>query len=398
MRAQEGTVFPYQNRSGKTVWKVEVTVGHYPDGRRRRVRKTAETKTEALRLKHQLLHDAHTGALAAAGNERFGEFATWWLETVKKDQVRPATYADYKSRYMRWIGPVFGRRRLADITSRDIANWMADISKRGYASKTINGSRQILRMILQAAVDHDRLHKNPALAVPAKKTQGTYKYVQPAWNKEEATAALRALQGTELELPIVLAMVLGLRRGETLGLKWSDFNFEDGTGAISRARREYRDISFDGKTRNLVETTEVKTSSSNRTLRMGALVQNAVMSHREILQEKGYYDVEGWVFATRSDNPISPTRLSKMFHEFQEQQGLRRIRFHDLRRTAAGLSLSAGTRLEAVSQVLGHSRIDITKAIYAPKVEALGDEYVLNIDSYLLTSTGLNPMEVSHVE
>jgi integrase len=398
MRAQEGTVFPYQNRSGKTVWKVEVTVGHYPDGRRRRVRKTAETKTEALRLKHQLLHDAHTGALAAAGNERFGEFATWWLETVKKDQVRPATYADYKSRYMRWIGPVFGRRRLADITSRDIANWMADISKRGYASKTINGSRQILRMILQAAVDHDRLHKNPALAVPAKKTQGTYKYVQPAWNKEEATAALRALQGTELELPIVLAMVLGLRRGETLGLKWSDFNFEDGTVAISRARREYRDISFDGKTRNLVETTEVKTSSSNRTLRMGALVQNAVMSHREILQEKGYYDVEGWVFATRSDNPISPTRLSKMFHEFQEQQGLRRIRFHDLRRTAAGLSLSAGTRLEAVSQVLGHSRIDITKAIYAPKVEALGDEYVLNIDSYLLTSTGLNPMEVSHVE
>lgn len=398
MRAQEGTVFPYQNRSGQTVWKVEVTVGHYPDGRRRRVRRTAETKTEALRLKHQLLHDAQTGALALAGNERFGEFATWWLETIKKDQVRPATYADYKARYLRWIQPVFGRRILADVTSRDIANWMADLSKRGYASKTINGSRQILRMILQAAVDHDRLNKNPALAVPAKKTHGTCKYVKPAWGRDEATAALRALKGSELELPIVLAMVLGLRRGEILGLKWSDFNFEEGTVAIRRARREYRDITFEGKTRSLVETTEVKTSSSNRTLRMGALVQCAVMSHREVMQKKGFYDVDRWVFATRTDNPISPTRLSKLFYEFQQQEGLRRIRFHDLRHTAAGLSLSAGTRLESVSQVLGHSRIDITKAIYAPQVAALGDEYALNIDTYLLSPDGLNAEEIAHVE
>jgi integrase len=299
---------------------------------------------------------------------------------------------------MRWIEPVFGRRKLADITSRDIANWMANLTKSGYAPKTINGSRQILRMIMQAAVDYDRLHKNPVLAVPAKKIRGSYKYVRPAWTKDEATAALHALKGTEIELPIALAMILGLRRGETLGLKWGDFNFEDGTVSIRRARREYRDISFDGKTRSLVETTDTKTRSSNRTLRLGALIQNAVMSHRELQQERGFYDIEGWVFATRTNNPISPTRLSKLFYEFQEQHGLRRIRFHDLRHTAAHLSLSAGTRLEAVSQVLGHSRIDITKAIYAPNVEALGDEYVANIDSYLLSPTGLDATEVSHVE
>lgn len=398
MRAQEGTVFPYQNRSGKTVWKVEVTVGHYPDGRRRRVRKTAETKTEALRLKNQLLHEAHQGELALAGNERFGEFATWWFETIKKDQVRPATYADYKERYLRWIAPVFGHRRLADISSRDIANWMADLDKRGYAPKTINGSRQILRMTLQAAVDHDRIRKNPSLAVPAKKTVGTYRYVQQPWTKEEASNALLALQGTELQLPIVLAMVLGLRRGEILGLKWSDFSFESGTIAIQRARREYRDIAFDGKTRSLVETTETKTSSSNRTLRLGALVQSAVMSHRELQQTKSFYDEDGWVFATRTGNPISPTRLSKLFHHFQRDHGLRRIRFHDLRHSAASISLAAGTRLEAVSQVLGHSRIDITKAIYAPQVEALGDEYVLNIDSFLLSDLSTHGREVAHVE
>ena len=398
MRAKEGTVFPYQNRSGTTVWKVEVTVGHYPNGRRRRVRKTAETKTEALRLKNQLLHDAQTGELAIAGNERFGEFARWWLETIKKDQVRPATYADYKERYLRWIAPIFGHRRLADISSRDIANWMADLDRRGYAPKTINGSRQILRMTLQAAVDHDRLKKNPALAVPAKKTVGANKYVQRPWNKQEATQALEALRGTDIELPIVLAMVLGLRRGETLGLKWTDLDFHAGTIAIQRARREYRDRSFDGRTRSLVETTDTKTSSSNRTLRMGALVQSAVMSHRELQERKGFYEEDGWVFATRTGNPISPTRLSKLFHDFQSANSLRRIRFHDLRHSAAGLSLSAGTRLEAVSQVLGHSRIDITKAIYAPQVEALGDEYALNIDSYLFAGFDVDVQEVAHVE
>ena len=131
---------------------------------------------------------------------------------------------------------------------------------------------------------------------------------------------------------------------------------------------------------------------------MGALIQSAVMSHRELQERKGFYEDGGWVFATRTGSPISPTRLSKLFHDFQSAHSLRRIRFHDLRHSAASLSLSAGTRLEAVSQVLGHSRIDITKAIYAPQVEALGDEYVLNIDSYLLSDLSTHGREVAHVE
>lgn len=398
MRAKEGTVFPFTNRSGKTVWKVEVTVGYHPDGRRRRIRRTADTKTEALRLKNKLLQEAESGELAINGNERLDEFASWWFETVKKAQVRPPTYADYVDRYLRWIKPVFGRRPLADITVRDVANWMANLERHGYTPKTINGSRQILHMILQAAVVFERLKKNPLLAVPAKRGTSHSPRIPESWNRQEALLALRACQGTNLELPVTLGLVLGLRRGEILGLRWSDFDFDAGTITIQRTRREYREITLDGIATSRVETTPTKSFSSNRTLRMGSLVQRAVMTQREIQQSRGFFSQDGWVFATRTENPIAPTRLAKLFQEFQKRNGLRRIRFHDLRHSAAGLSLSAGTRLEAVSQVLGHSRVDITKSVYAPKVSALGDEYALNIDDYLGTEQNFKQLGVVHVK
>ena len=89
------------------------------------------------------------------------------------------------------------------------------------------------------------------------------------------------------------------------------------------------------------------------------------------------------MFATHTGNPIGPSRLSKIFRDFLKEKGFRHIRFHDLRHSTAHLSLEAGVRIETLSQILGHSRIDTTKSIYAPFVEAINSEFTERLDDFI---------------
>jgi len=111
------------------------------------------------------------------------------------------------------------------------------------------------------------------------------------------------------------------------------------------------------------------------------------LAQRQRQQRAGTFDQAGWVFATRTGNPLSPSRLSRLFRQFLKKNGIRPIRFHDVRHTAVNLALEAGVRIEVVSQMLGHSRIDTTKSIYAPVVKAINSEYTEKMDDYLRGST-----------
>jgi integrase len=73
--------------------------------------------------------------------------------------------------------------------------------------------------------------------------------------------------------------------------------------------------------------------------------------------------------------PISTTVFTRSFQIFLNDNRLRRVRFHDLRHSAAQSALESGVRIESVSQSLGHSRIDVTKSIYAPLVQPLNEEF-----------------------
>lgn len=84
-----------------------------------------------------------------------------------------------------------------------------------------------------------------------------------------------------------------------------------------------------------------------------------------------------------SGGPITSTLFRRGFEDFLRSNQLRKVRFHDLRHTCAQTALASGVRLESVSQNLGHSRIDITKAIYAPSVQSLDNEFAQRHQRYL---------------
>ena len=86
MKYSGGSVFP-QMRNGKQVWMVEVVIGYNPDGSRRRTRRQVATKSEALKLRAELLGKAYNGELAPRSKEILDSFALWWLRTAKAPQV-----------------------------------------------------------------------------------------------------------------------------------------------------------------------------------------------------------------------------------------------------------------------------------------------------------------------
>ena len=387
--ATAGSIFRSTNPSGQTVYKVDVPDGYYANGRRKYVRRTAATKGEAKALQRKLVAEIESNRLLPTREETLETYALWWLRNVKANQVRYSTAGDYEDRLRRWVLPYFGKLKLSGIQSRNVESWMAALKHKGYATNTVNGARRILNMVMKHAYQGGLIYRNPVEVVtPYKKNRDEPTQVRPPWTKEEVFTALKAAEETEFDLMLNIALLLGLRRGELLGLRWDDFDVEVGQLQIDRTLKQERRFSDSGKANVSLVTDKTKTKESERTLKTGFNIAAAVMRHRERIKELKQaagdrWKEQGWMFPSAVGTPTNPNNFYKRFVRFCKNHGLRQIRIHDLRHTSAVLGLEAGVRIEAVSQALGHSRIDVTKSIYAPYVQVLADEFTERVDDYL---------------
>ena len=384
-----GCIFKATTKAGSVVWKVEVTIGHSTDGRRIRTRRTAHSLAAARELHRKLVSELHTGDLKTKSTETFSEYSLWWLRTVKGMSVRPSTLSDYEDRLRRNVFPHFGNRRLHDITSRDVQNWLHILQKKGTSTATINGARQVFGAVFKHAVRAGLIPKNPVeLTERAKRQWGDKTAVKQPWSRQEAQQVLAATHGTKFDLFARLGILMGARRGEILALRWSDIDFEQGFISISGSLREQRLVQSDGTANVSLVVGDTKTISSRRKIALTAEILASLHRHRDVIAQMqeaagdSWKDTE-WVFVDSIGGLTYPSNFAKQFTRFIEVSGIRVIRIHDMRHTAAVLSLEAGVRLEAVSQALGHSRIDITKSVYAPYVQPLITEFAFGLADYV---------------
>lgn len=388
-KASSGSIFRATNPSGKVVYKVEVPNGYTMNGRRKKIRRTAQTMAEARILQRKLIADIEGNRLAPAREETLQDYALWWLHTVKANHVRYSTATDYEDRLRRWVFPYMGRLKLSAIEARTVESWMAELAKKNYSTKTINGARTVLNGVLKHAYVTGQLSRNPVAATsPFRANRDEKTQVKQPWTKEEALQALDAAHGTDFDLFINIALTLGLRRGEMLGLTWDDINLTDGEISIRRTMKEERRFTASGRANVTLVTDKTKTRASERTLKIGLTVLSAIQRHKDNVsawkQRAGTdWPETNWVFVSQNGKPLFPSNVNHRFVKFCRHKGLRLIRIHDMRHTAAILGLEANVRLEAVSQALGHTRIDVTKSIYAPYVQILADEFTTALDDSL---------------
>lgn len=371
-----GSIYTHTSPTGKKVWKVEVEVGKKPDGTRKRVRRTAQSLREAQKLKIELLRQVQEGSTANNPNQLVGTYAHWWLRESKALKVRPATVSDYEHRFRKHIQPVFGARKLGEVTARDVTAWLADLSARGYSVPTINGALQVLKAVFSSAQREGLISHSPLSGVSRlSKKPGAPTQVREPLSAGEAASLLEVCRDDPSGIGVAIGLVLGLRKAEVLGLRWSDIDLEARTLMVSRGVREIVVYDTRGLGHSQIEINEPKTQSSKRKLTIPDAVHWRLWSRKTELEMFGTYQSEDWVISTDGSAPMRPKTLSAALRRFLRKAGVRPIRFHDLRHTSAVLSLAAGVRIEAVSQILGHGTIDITKETYAPYVSALSAEY-----------------------
>lgn len=295
------------------------------------------------------------------------EFLRSWLSTSVKPRVRPLTYAGYRVNVEKHLVPTLGKIRLDQLTPRHVQEMMNNRLAAGFSTKTVAYVHQVLRTALGVAVRWDMVSRNVARLVDRPRIQR--KEINPL-SPDDARKFLAAVRGHRLEALFSVALALGLRQGEALGLRWQDIDFAAGTMTV---RNQLQRI--DGK----LILVAPKTEKSRRTLVMPALIVERLREHEkhqvaEKLWAGSKWTETGLIFANRFGGPTQARRVIEQFHKALDDAGIRRIRFHDLRHSCATLLLVQGVSPRVVMEVLGHSEIALTMNAYSHVVPELQRE------------------------
>ena len=205
-----------------------------------------------------------------------------------------------------------------------------------------------------------------------------------ARSPEEARAFLQAARGDRFEALYMVAVTCGLRRGELLGLKWTDLDLGEGRVKTLRVARQLQRLS-DGSGLQLV----APKGGKGRTVRLPPLAVEALKAHRarqaeEKLRAGSLYEDTKLVFATEIGTPLEASNVDRRsFKPLLEEAGLRDIRFHDLRHTCATVLLSEGVNPKLVQELLGHVDIKMTLGTYSHYLPSMGDQTAAAMESAL---------------
>ena len=215
-------------------------------------------------------------------------------------------------------------------------------------------------------------------------------------DETQVSQLLVAAKGSRHEALYHLAVTTGMRMGELFGLRWSDLHWVSGRIYV---RRQVQYVP--GYGRSFVEP---KTRSGRRTIKLGEGVLQALRKHLERQQSEQVAAGERWVdneliFPSKSGTPMDASNLRLDFTRVLRQAGLPKIRFHDLRHTAASLMLNHGIPVIVVSKILGHSKPSITMDIYGHLYNEMQDEAAQLMDELVTPiCTQLHPKNESLLE
>ena len=295
----------------------------------------------------------------------FSDFMLQWLEIVKPT-IAITTYSSYCNMVTGVIVPYFKEKgiTLGALKATDIQAFYMDQLKRVSASSVIHYHANIHKA-LKYATKIELIPSNPADKVERPKKS---RFVGSFYDSEEVERLFAAAKGTNLEIPIFLGAFYGLRRSEALGLKWSAIDFQNNTVTI---RHTVTTCLLDGKCVQVAQDT-TKTKSSMRTLPLVPAFKEKLLSHKKQQEEyrrvcgrsydKRYLD---YVCVDEMGTLISPHYLTAAFPKLLEKNGLRHIRFHDLRHSCASLLLANGVPMKQIQEWLGHSDFSTTANVYA---------------------------------
>jgi len=350
-------------------WLTKVPVGKTAKGETRYVSRRSNSKSEAIRIQNELINLREQQLLIAGPRQTLRQYATEVL-VGGSDRTSDRTRDGYFLSLRTHVFPAIGTRPLIDIKPQELDRLFIEIRK-SHSANTVRNVRTALSKVFTAALRHGIVNFNPVSRTEKpKKYELDKTQVQPPWTKEELKKALETAKGTEFEAFLALALATGMRRGELLGLKWTDVDFENMTISIERTMYHQSIIQPDGTTQRSEVVRPPKTASSRRVNQLTPGVVEvlkkriAVQDSQRIVAGSTWADTD-LIFTNRQGGALDGSNFYKRYQRFLKVNGLRHVRIHDLRHTFATVLLNDDkVQHGSISKALGHSSLAITLDIY----------------------------------
>ena len=350
----EGSI--QQRKDGR--WSAVVDLG-WKSGKRTRKTVYGKTRKEVAHKLTDLLKTRKDGLPIPVGTEKVETFLLRWLEATKPT-VRPRTWQRYEEYVRLHAVPKLGRLRLVNLAPHHLQLLYSERLAAGFSPQTVVHLHRMLHRALGQAVRWGAVARNVTELVDPPRVS---RKEMRALSSDEARRLLKAAAGTPLEALYTIAVTTGMREGELLGLRWHDVDLDA------------RKLHVVGSLQNIAgegwKIVEPKTARSRRLVVLSELGTQSLRRHRAIQAERRLGAGDAWqdndlVFPNGIGRPINPPNLLiRSFHPLLAKAKLPRVRFHDLRHTAASLLLDQGIHPKIVSEMLGHSAVAITLDLYS---------------------------------
>ena len=288
-----------------------------------------------------------------------------WLEIIR-GSVEKTTFSSYTQMVKKKIVPYFRDTglTLGSIQAKHIQSFYLYELKSVSASTVIHEHANIHKA-LKYAVKMDLIPFNPADKVERPKKQ---KYIADYYRLDELEKLFEVTKDHPYSLLIQMTAFYGLRRSEALGLKWDAIDFERNTITI---RHIVTEAEVDGKS-VIISEDRAKTKSSLRSLPLVGHFREKLLELKEQQKENKRvcgncysYDYDGYIFVDAMGTIFNPNAVTENFRKILKRNGLRHIRFHDLRHSCASLLLANDVPMKLIQEWLGHSDISTTANIYS---------------------------------
>jgi integrase len=353
----QGSIRKHERDSGVR-YEVVVDLGTDPvTGRRRQRSKSFKTKRAAQAAMATMLADIDKGTAVDRSRQTVAQMMQYWLDTYVRHRCAAKTVDDYERTIRVHIIPALGAIQAQKLTPDVLQKFYGDKLAAGCGPRTVELCHLRLSQALDQSVKLGLLTRNVAdLVTPPRVPRKP----RQTWDEEQARRFLAVADQSGRGPIWIVALATGMRRGELLGLRWQDVDFERDILSVRQTV---------GALRGKPDVKPPKTRSSIRDVPVPSEVMAALREHRRRQNEQRLALGPVWedndlVFAAANGRPIYPDNLKRDFERLVHLAGVPRIRIHDQRHTHVTLAIAAGADIGAVSQRIGHSRTSITMDVY----------------------------------
>jgi integrase len=347
---------------------------HLPNGKRKSL--YGETRQEASRKLAEARRDRDKGLPIVGDKQTVAQYLANWLDMVKPT-VRPSTWQRYCELLLLHAVPSFGKVRLSRLSAQHVQSLYAAKLEAGLSPTTVHHLGTVLHGALAKAERLGLVARNVCDLVDVPRMAD---HEMNVLTPQQVRTLLDGVRGDRLEALYVLAVTTGMRQGELFALRWRDVDLTRGNLSVRATLRRMKQGGY--------RFTPPKTKRSQRQITLTQLAIEVLRRHRvrqnsERLESPVWEDVD-LVFPNLVGKPLDgPNLLHYHFHPLLKRSGLPRIRFHDLRHTAATLLLGRGVNPKIVSEMLGHASVGITLDTYSHVLPTMQQSAAAEMDAAL---------------